>query len=187
MFNLVKDPDYVTAIDVKEYTYCPVIPWVMSNFMVTEPVSRSMEFGVVDVNYKVKVADELRLPKPRSYEVSVVSKSLRAAGRVDVIAGSRRVCIAEIKRYMRRRFKHFETQLKFYAYLVTKELRPVEKAYLVMGSKVIKYRVEYEDLKHIEKLIKEVREVKQSPTPPKHNPIPNQCANCWYRKYCPYT
>lgn len=186
MFNLVINTEYVTAWDIKEYVFCPVIPWIRSNFMVVEPLTKSMELGNADINYKKDIAKKLHLPHPQDFEVSIVSKKLGAVGRVDIIAGSKKVLIAEVKKFWRRRCKHFETQLKFYALLVCKEVKPVEYAYLVLGNKIMKYRIEYEDLKRIEKLIKEVREVKNSPEPPTHSPNPRQCINCWYRKYCPY-
>lgn len=184
MFKLITDVEYVTSWDLKQYTYCPMIPWLRANYLVEEPPSKSMELGSLSIEEKEVVANELELPKPIRYEVYVVSRKLRAVGIVDIIAGSRRLVVVEVKKYCRRYFKHFETQLKFYTLLVTKEEGPVTTAILKLGSKILKYRVEYEDLRRLEHLINKVREVKESPSPPAVNPIANQCINCWYRRYC---
>lgn len=184
MFNLMISSDYVTSWDLKQYIYCPMIPWLRSNYLIQEPVTASMELGRLSINDKELIANELNLPKPVRYEVPVVSRRAKAVGVVDIIAGSKRLVVVEVKKYFRRKYTHFEAQLKFYAYLVTKELAPVTTAVLKLGNRVMKYVVEYEDLIRMEKLISKVREVKESPTPPAANPQPTQCMNCWYRRYC---
>ena len=184
MFNLVVNNEYVTSWDLKQYIYCPVIPWLKSNYLVEEPMSKSMELGKLGIEEKELISNELELPKPIRFEVFIVSKKLRIAGVVDIIAGEKRLVVVEVKKYFRRKYEHFKTQLNFYAYLVTKELGPVTTAILKLGNEVIKYRVEAEEIKKTEELIKKVREVKQSPTPPITNQERSKCLNCWYRRYC---
>ncbi len=152
--------------------------------MVEEPMTISMDVGRLDINEKEVVANELGLPKPVRYEVYLISRRLGIAGIVDIVAGSKRLVVVEVKKFRRRWFKHFEVQLKFYAYLVTKELAPVTTAILKLNNYVVKYRVEFEDLKIIEELVNRVREVKESPKPPTVNPDINKCGICWYRRYC---
>ena len=184
MFNLVIGSDYITSFDLKEFAYCPVIPWLRSNYLIAEPVSKSMELGKLDIGEKELIAKDLELPKPIRFEVFIVSKRLRIAGVVDIVAGEKRLVVVEIKKFPRRNYGHFEVQLKFYTYLVTKELGPVTTAILKLGDKAIKYRIEVDDIKRIEELIKKVREVKESPIPPVVNPEVGKCINCWYRRYC---
>lgn len=152
--------------------------------MVEEPMTISMDAGKLGVNEKELIANELKLPKPVRYEVCLVSKKFRMAGIVDIVAGNRKLVIVEAKKFKRKWFKHFEIQIKFYAYLVTKELAPVITAILKLGNHVVKYRIESEDLRIIEELIKKVREVKELPRPPITNPDSGKCSICWYRRYC---
>jgi len=161
-----------------------MIPWLRSNYMVEEPATISMNVGKLDINEKELIANELKLPKPVRYEVYLTSKRLKIAGIIDIVAGSKRLIIVEAKKFKRKWFKHFEIQLKFYAYLATKELAPVTTAILKLNNNVVKYQIESEDLRIIEELVKKVREVKNSPRPPTTNSDGSKCSICWYRRYC---
>ena len=76
MFRLNIDYEYVTAIDVKEYTYCPMIPWIMYNFDVTIPPTISMKYSSIDVEEKEAIAKKLKLPKPWIFAVSYTHLTL---------------------------------------------------------------------------------------------------------------
>ncbi|MEM2575168.1 MAG: CRISPR-associated protein Cas4 [Sulfolobales archaeon] len=176
--------DYITSSDLKQYIYCPIIPWIMGNYLVEEPPTPSMDMGKLGIDEKELIANELDLPKPIKYEVHIISKKLRATGIVDIIAGNRRLTVVEVKKFQRPFIKHYEIQLKFYAYLANTEIAPVHKAILIVGSKMFNYSVGLEEIKTIEELIKKVREIKNSPRPPTINAEPNKCLKCWYRRYC---
>lgn len=177
---------YITSWDVKQYEYCPTIPWIRANHLVEEPATPSMTMGRLSLEEKEAVARELGLPRPVRFEVPVASRRLGAAGVVDVVAGSRRLTVVEVKRFYRRSYRHFETQLKFYAYLVSYEIAPVHRAVLKLGDRVVEYAVEAEDLRRVEELVGRVRGVVESPSPPPANTDPARCSMCWYRRYCPY-
>lgn len=176
--------DYITSWDIKQFIYCPMITWIRSNYLVEEPSNPNMELGKISIDEKELIAKELNLPQPIRYEVHIVSKKLKAAGVVDIVAGSKRATVVEVKKFYRHQVNHFETQLKFYAYLVNAELTPVHKAILKVGNKVLNYLISGEELRRVEELIRKVREVREKPNPPTVNTPPNKCIKCWYRRYC---
>ena len=184
MFRPERDVWYVTGWDVRQYTYCPVIPWVRANYGVEEPPTFSMSLGL-EVGREVKeaVAKKLNLPKPWRFEVRVDDHVRGLSGTIDILAGSKWYAVVEVKAFKRRRYEHFTNQLIFYAYLVNSAVGPVRKAYLVLGDEVIEYIVDEHLLKRAAEVVRKVREVK---TCLKH-PSPHEgghCGYCWYRRYC---
>lgn len=155
MLKLELDPWYVSAIDVKEYVWCPVIPWLGSNVGIEAEPTPSMLMGSeVCRELRVKVIELLELPRPYRFEVFLEDRKEGLVGIIDVIAGSKSYVIVEVKAYKRYNYEHFEKQLMFYAYITTKVLGPTKEAYLVMGSKVRRYTVSEYELRLISKLIR---------------------------------
>ncbi len=187
MFRLNIDYEYVTAIDVKEYTYCPMIPWIMYNFDVTIPPTISMKYSSIDVEEKEAIAKKLKLPKPWIFEGKFINRKYKAMGIVDIVAGDKRVIVVEVKKNYRKFYDHFKVQLMFYAWLVNSTYKPVHKAVLVLGKKAIEYEVTDRDLEKIRRIIRKIREIRSKEKPPIINQIPQKCNNCWYRRYCPNT
>jgi len=184
LFRPERDVWYVTGWDVRQFTYCPVIPWLRANYGVEEPPTFSMALGL-DVGRDVKelIARKLNLPKPWRFEVRVDDHREGLSGTVDILAGSRWFAVVEVKAFKRRRFEHFTSQLFFYVYLVNKALGPVRESYLVLGDEVVSYVVDEYVLKKASELVRKVREVKASAKPP--NPRRGtHCSYCWYRRYC---
>ena len=184
MFRPEKDVWYVTGWDVRQFTYCPVIPWLRANYGVEEPPTFSMALGLeVGKDVKESVAKKLNLPKPWRFEVRIDDYGDGLSGTVDILAGSKWFAVVEVKAFKRRRFEHFTSQLFFYVYLVNKVLGPVREAYLVLGDEVVSYVVDEYVLKKASELVRKVREVKASAKPP--NPrVGRHCSCCWYRRYC---
>ncbi|MEM1831006.1 MAG: CRISPR-associated protein Cas4 [Desulfurococcaceae archaeon] len=182
-----QSPDYVTAWDVKQFTYCPIIPWIKENIGVVEPPDINMMLGKPE-GPKEEILEELNVPKPWRYEIHLKNQLLRISGVVDVVGGVKRFEVVEFKLFTRRRYDHFTTQLLFYAYLVSKTLGPVARAHMLLGRKTITYQVSDDVLKQVEKLVRKVREAKTSEDPPVGRRLdPRKCSLCWYRRYCPNT
>lgn len=178
---------YVTPWDVKQYTYCPVIPWIIHHLGVSEPPTESMTLGgEVDASYKEEVAGKLGLPKPWRIEVELEDHELRLHGRVDIIAGRRRLIVVEVKRYRRVSVEHYRAQLLAYTLLVARRLGPVVKTILVHGDKTIEYPVTGKDIDLAKKLVKKTVNVVEGEKPPITNQNPRKCSTCWYKRYCPH-
>ncbi|RLG82961.1 MAG: hypothetical protein DRO39_08960, partial [Thermoprotei archaeon] len=75
---------------VKEYCYCPAIPWIQWNYLVEPRPTPSMELGSeAKVPKLEEVAERVGLPKPRRYEVYVVDRVHGLAGKLDAVGGAR--------------------------------------------------------------------------------------------------
>ncbi|MEM1962586.1 MAG: CRISPR-associated protein Cas4 [Sulfolobales archaeon] len=176
---------YVTSGDVKDYTYCPTIVWIKSALGVREPPSVDMVLGS-SKPYRSEVFERIGIPKPWAFEVLLRCKHLGISGVVDLVGGSRRYEVAEVKAFKRRNYSHFTSQLMFYAYLTSVVLGPVVRAHLVLGDRVKTYSITDRVLQEVERVVKRVREIKNSDRPPT-TPYAGskRCVLCWYRRYCP--
>lgn len=180
-------PSYVTAWDVKQYTYCPAIVWIRHHLEVEEPAGTSMELGR-SREYDEEVLKALRIPRPWYFEVRLRDPRRGVAGVVDLVGGSGKLEVAEVKAFKRRGFEHFRLQLMFYAYLATLCLGPVVRAHLVLGSRAYTYPVTDRALREVSDVVNRVLDVVSSERPP---PTPyarsSRCSRCWYRRFCPWT
>ncbi|MEM0297733.1 MAG: CRISPR-associated protein Cas4 [Zestosphaera sp.] len=182
-----READYITAWDIKQFVYCPLIPWIKENVGVIEPPDINMMLGRPE-GPKENILKELKIPKPWRYEVYLRNPHLRISGVVDLVGGTKKFEIVEFKLFSRLRYDHYTAQLLFYAYLVTKTLGPVLRAHMLLGKKTTTYHVSGETLRQVEKLVEKVRNVKTSEDPPVSRHLdPHKCALCWYRRYCPNT
>ena len=173
---------------VKEFEWCPAIPWIIANYGAEPWVTPSMEAGKrwrrsVDLE---ELANRLSLPKPRRYEVFVASRKLGLHGYIDIVAGTKPITVAEIKAFNARRWRHFRTQLIAYAALANAEIAPVRRAVLVMGTRAIDITVTDRDIHNLRNTVEKIRKIIESPEPPPVNQHPNKCSYCTYRKHCPY-
>ena len=178
---------WISVSLVKQYSYCPAIPWINWRLNLYEDPSPSMETGRMTAEEKEEIARRLGLPEPWRIEVRVSDAQLRLSGVIDVVAGRRRLTIVEVKRYPRRpsRSRHFRDQLMLYALLANNSLGPVREAILVLGSNAQRYRVTGEDLERARRLVEAARRVIESEEPPRPRMPPRKCRYCWYRRVCP--
>lgn len=188
MLKIERDPWVVTGWDIRQYSFCPVIPWLRSNYGIEEPATYSMELGKdVSKEGMESLANELRLPKPWLFEVLIENYELGITGKVDLLGGSKWFVVVEVKRFKRvSNFNHFLNQLLFYSYLVNTTVGPVRYSYLVLGDEVRKYLVGDYEFSIIRKLIRKVRSIKLSEKPPSALRDSRKCLGCWYRRYCSF-
>ncbi|OYT44399.1 MAG: CRISPR-associated protein Cas4 [Desulfurococcales archaeon ex4484_42] len=186
MFRPVRDSWYISGWDVRQYTYCPMIPWLKANYSIEEPPTYSMELGSsIEKEHKESVAKKLKLPKPWRFNIVIQDVKEGLVGIIDILAGKGPYIVVEVKAFKRNNYEHYITQLLLYTYIVNKVLGPVRNAYLVLGNKVIKYEITDETIKRVRKLIAKVRAIKTSTTPPLVRRS-SKCNSCWYRRYCRY-
>jgi CRISPR-associated exonuclease Cas4 len=139
-----------------------------------------------DAKYKEEIAEKLGLPKPWKIEACLKDPETGLTGCIDLIAGSKRLTIAEIKLYRRTRKNHVRTQLLAYAYLANKAIAPVERAILIENSEIaLDIPITKEHLDSIRKKLEKLKTVINSEEPPTANPSDKQCIPCQYRKTCP--
>lgn len=173
---------------LKQMEYCPAIPWLITKTGWLEPPTNSMKIAreEADANYKEEIAEKLGLPKPWRIEACLKDPETGLAGCIDLIAGSKRLTIAEIKLYRRPRKNHIRTQLLAYAYLANKAIAPVERAILVENSEIaLDIPITREHLDSIRKKLEKLKTIIDLEEPPTTNPSDRQCISCQYRKICP--
>ncbi len=179
---------YVQVADVKDYIFCPALAWVKARMGYVEPPTPSMESGKskADAQFKLRVAEELGLPKPWRVEVPVRSSELGLAGVIDLVAGERRLVVAEVKAFRRRIqwSRHFRVQLALYA-LLAGELGYVREAILYMGGDIYRIPVSSNLLDEARRALEGYRMVLDSEEPPNVRQPEPKCRYCWYRRLCP--
>ncbi len=180
------DRGLVTAVDVKDYVYCPAIPWLRRVHGVLERPTPSMESGAVDVGFKERVAAELGLPEPRRFEVRVTDGELGLTGVIDIVAGPReRLVIVEVKAGVRRPQRHHIAQLKVYALLAWRKLGRVRRAALYTPAEVVWVTVDSTLLEEARLLVERARTVIYSEAPPQLRQPEAKCRYCFYSQRCP--
>ncbi len=172
---------------VKQYSYCKAIPWIISHYGLHETPTPSMESGVIDADLKLKVAEQLGLPKPWKIEVKLYNRELGLTGIVDIIAGKKPYVIVEVKAFKRRLkwSNHFKDQLMVYALLVTKTLGTVREAILYMDGLTYRFRVTHNDLTRAQALVEHTRRLLDAENPPMPRQPKAKCNYCWYKRVCP--
>lgn len=160
---------------VKQYIYCPVIPWIMSTYNLVEPVTDSMRLG----REKHEGKPCTMVIDPSNNAVAVVDE-VRTDGNVHVIV--------EYKAYPTRSIHRYVEQLKTQAYIVKRRYKHVRKAVLdIDGYGRIVLEITETMLKDAEMLLHKVATVISSEKPPPPTTNTRYCRICWYRKFCPYT
>ena len=140
MFRPIRDSWYISGWDVRQYIYCPMIPWLKANYSIEEPPTYSMELGNnIEKEHKESLAKKLRLPKPWRFNVVIQDVKEGLVGVIDILAGKGPYIVVEIKAFKRNSYEHYITQLLLYTYIVNKVLGPVRDSYLILGNKVIRY------------------------------------------------
>lgn len=177
----------ITPTDVKDYVYCPVIPWLRRAYGLVEPPTPSMEEGSsVGAEEKIVEARRLGAPEPLRVEVALRSPVLPLEGVVDVVAGGRRLWVVEVKR-VRRPARHHLAQLKAYALLVETALGSVEEAVLAVRGvgAAARLRVTGELLGEARRLVEAAWRAVYSEEPTPVEQPEAKCRYCFYRSICP--
>ena len=178
----------ISVSDLKDYLFCPSILWIKRFLGYREPATRSMLIASeeIDASYKERVAERLGLPRPWRIEIELRDPETGLVGSIDLVAGSKRVVVAEIKRYKRKRYQHFRTQLLAYAYLANKLIAPVERALLIQEEEIeLDIPITKQHLEAIEKILRKIRETIEREEPPPTNKTEKQCTPCQYKRICP--
>ena len=187
MFRPEKDPSIISGWDVRQYSYCPIIPWIKAHYGVYEPATFSMEIGKSKTpTLREGLAEELNLPSPCRAEVFITNPERGLTGVIDLLCGKRWFSVVEVKAFKRKYFQHFLSQLHYYVYLVNHSIGPVREAYLVLGKKTYYYVVDGDFIAKGMKLANETKAVKLSVDPPNPRQGPH-CEYCWYRRFCPFS
>lgn len=172
MYTLAKQE--ISSSLVKEYIYCPLIPWIISKYGVVEPPTESMVQGLEEK--EKKGLGQVRA-RSRRYRVSCIVDEVRRE--------KNGIVVVEYKKFKTRRYLRYKFQLLAQVLAVQETIGPVRKAVLSMAGKIIEYTVTQEDLEQVKRVIEELRKVMEDDKPPAINPDPRKCSSCWYKRFCP--
>ncbi len=174
---------------MKQYAYCPMIPWITRYLGYHGNPTPSMEAGRTKATpeFKMEIARRLGLPKPYRVEYKVEYEPLKLSGVVDLIAGEKRLTVLEVKVYRRKKkwLNHFKVQLLTYAYIVEKTIGPVHEAVLYNGGDVERIRPTQSHYNRIERIVNSLSRLLGEETPPLTRQNPRKCGYCEYRRLCP--
>jgi CRISPR-associated exonuclease Cas4 len=177
---------YITPTDVKDYVYCPAIPWLRRAHWVSETPTPSMESGFVDANGKERIARDLGLPEPLRVEVAVTDRELGVRGVIDVVAGpGKGLVILEVKAGVRRPQRHHLAQLKVYVLLAHRNIGRVRRAALYTASGATWIEVDSTVLSEAERLVEAARKAVFSEEPPWARQPEAKCRYCFFSPRCP--
>ncbi|MEM1732951.1 MAG: CRISPR-associated protein Cas4 [Thermosphaera sp.] len=170
----IKPVDKFNPTLLKQYVYCPIIPWINAVLMVREPVSDSMRIGAESI-------------KPPQGKGQVYVKTRRGSAIIDEVEekeGSR--TIIERKKYGSHNYSRYIAQVAA-SYLVTRESHPgIRTAKLEIGGKSMTIELCKDLVEDIEKLVEKLEKTLQREKPPESKPKPGKCKSCWYTRYCPH-
>ncbi|MEL9908223.1 MAG: CRISPR-associated protein Cas4 [Desulfurococcus sp.] len=170
---LTKPFDRVNPSLVKQYYYCPVIPWIQANLMVAEPVTDSMMLGSEAV-------------KPPTGKGQVRISTSRGATIIDeVVEEKNGKIIIEKKAFKSHNFSRYVSQA-ITSYIIAREKMPgVRKARIAAGDKIVELEVNDQLVHDVEASIRSVKRIINENSLPKPGEK-GKCSSCWYRRFCPY-
>ena len=188
---------WVTPSDVKQYFFCPRIPFLVHALGVTERETWSMEEGR-------EAHEELRRKEQRRVTVALKRKwkgwdkhlGLRLRSERLGMAGVLDALLHKGREYVPLEFKEADKpprrkpppnhyyQLVAYALLVEDVFNTLVKRGLIYYAKsdaLLEVPITQEAKKYVTKTVQKIRHYIETGTPP---PPSNKCNNCGYKPYC---
>ncbi|MEM4717792.1 MAG: CRISPR-associated protein Cas4 [Desulfurococcaceae archaeon] len=171
----IKPPGTINPSLVKQYSYCPVLVWLKTWFLLEEPLTDSMVIGKENT-------------RPRDGKGQLYIKTTKGITIIDEVVENKRGSriIIERKAYGSHNYSRYIEQLVS-SYLVAKDKLPgVKSAILEIEGVARKIELGKDLLEDVEKIVEKTRELVAKEKPPPRPPNTRKCASCWYKRYCPY-
>jgi len=180
--------NYIPTYLVKEYEWCPLIPWIIANSVYDPPTTPSMEKGIEthrDQNSLEEVAKTLELGD-YILEILLVSRKHRVVGLVDILSRKAKLLV-DVKYTEKKPPRSHIAQLETYTLLAWHNNIPVYKALIVNHKTEILYSLEVDNytLERARKRVEKTWKIIQSPDPPLVQQPQEKCNYCRYRTRCP--
>jgi len=159
---------------VKQYSYCPVIPWIQVKLNIYEPLTDSMKIAVENTH-------------PPSGSGQVCVRGSRGLAIIDEIVEDKggRV-IVERKAYRSHNYSRYIEQAVS-TYLIARSVIPgIRKIKLVVGNRDTIIDINEDLAVDVERILDLIEKSLTSDKPPSTSPNPKKCGSCWYRRYCPH-
>ncbi len=156
---------------VKQYVYCPVIPWIINKYGVTEPPTDSMALGKEEHN------EEKQVRVKGGYGVAVLDELMEEPdGKV----------IVEKKTFRSRSIHRYLAQVITQYLIASEKIQGIRKAVIVNGDRRHEFKVTDDLVEEVKRIIYNCLKAMEDDKPPKPTVDKRRCSICWYRRFCPY-
>lgn len=159
---------------LKQYVYCPMIPWINATLMIREPVTDSMRIGAEDI----EPPDGVGQLHVRTRAGSAIVDEI-----VDV-RGSK--MIIEKKKYRSHNYSRYTAQAVGTYIVIRERIQGVRYAKLEIADRQLVLELSEDLVEDIEGLLEKLRDTIVRERPPETKPNPMKCSSCWYKRYCPH-
>lgn len=185
--------------DLKQFTYCPRIPYYHYCLPEVRPTTYKMDAGIraQDRAEELERRRSLRAygltGGKRHFNVSVASAQLGVSGQIDLVIehtvdGEDRLTPVDYKLSRREPGRHFKLQLACYALLLEEVWRlPVADGflYLIPARRAVRVPVTTRLRNDVRRRLAEIRALvlaeRMPPVPPKQR---GRCLDCEFRRFC---
>ena len=175
------------VVMVKEYAWCPTIPWIMANKLIEPPPTPSMLRGLREHRSRDVLESVAKMMGYESPEIEryVVDKKHMICGVVDILAPRERELV-EVKMLVLKLGKHQLAQLKAYTLLAWGSGYRVKRAHIATPKRTLKtLEVDQQTLLEAEDLVEKTWRTVENPDPPPVEQPLEKCRYCRYIKLCP--
>ncbi len=161
---------------VKQYIYCPIIPWIIAKYNLYEPPTDSMILGALPEE-----------PVEGRGQVLVRSRKYHASTLIDeVVVNNNETILVEYKKYLPKSIHRYLEQLKTEALIAQEALGAIHKIKLIIDNIGREYMFTEDFIEDAERILEKVAMTITSDSPPPPIRNPKKCNSCWYKKFCPY-
>ncbi len=183
----------LTVTDIRQYTYCPRIPYYQHAMPLERPVTAKMDLGKEE--HETTSAKEARRTLKaygikqgeRRFGVSLYSGSLGLRGKIDMVITTPHETIPVEYKMASSIGLHHKYQLTAYAMLVEHTLGGTVNrafAYLTPLKQAREIPITPAMRDHVRKTISGLRASIENEILPRPTPHRKRCADCEYRRFC---
>jgi CRISPR-associated exonuclease Cas4 len=184
----------LTVTDLKQWAYCPRIPFYRYVLPVERPVTYKMERGKV-VQAAVEALERRRgfraysmKEGERQFGIWLRSTRLGLSGKLDLLIRTPEACYpVDFKDTEGRLRQNHRVQLAAYALLAEETFgKPVPQGfvYLVPRKEVVAVPIEEADRNQVVRMLEEIRQMIALERMPEPTPVRIRCETCEYQNYC---
>ncbi|MCX8199829.1 MAG: CRISPR-associated protein Cas4 [Sulfolobales archaeon] len=163
----------LTPSMIKQYLYCPIIPWIMNTYNAIEPPTDSMKLGRERINVEGRGC------------IKAVSK-LGSAVIDEVIDEGCCKRIVEHKAYKSRSIHRYIAQALMQYLIIREKIPKVRKVTISCGGKEVTLAITQDQVSELMQLINRLEKTLVSEKPPPVAMSGGKCNACWYSRLCPY-
>lgn len=164
----------ITPTLVKQYIYCPVIPWIIMNYNVEEPATNSMEIAKQEQRVE-KGRGQIHIHSNKGYTIID-----------EIIKTKHGEVLVERKRFKSKSIHRYVAQALTQYIIAKNKIKNIREIIIDNGGEKHTIPINQQNTKQAKEIIKKLEETINNEKPPSPTTNPTKCRTCWYKKYCPY-